>query len=193
MLALILSLIVAISGSTTAGDSSVVLASRSFSLENRYDNSFVNEVFKYNILLTLKYMGNSFTLKPGEAFAFHDQILPEFQGSVVKTTNAHFNYQDGFRSDGDLYGDGVCHLASLMYWAARDAGLIAISPVDHDFAKINEIPKEYGVSIKFMPGDFAGSSRQNLYIVNNLQTAVTFNFNYDRTNLKVNLLQAEKI
>lgn len=188
--------------------SNVVLASRSYSLEDRYDNSFVNGVFKDNILLTLKYLDGSvkgkgdiswpeiekpfyseFTLSPGEAFAFHDQILPEYKNSVVKTTNAHFNSDDGFKSDGYLVGDGVCHLASFIHWVALDAGLDSLSLARHDFAKINDVPKEFGVSIKYMPGEFDNSSRQNLYIVNNREKPITFVFNYDGTNLAVSVTE----
>lgn len=189
--------------------SSVALATHSFSLGDRYGNEFVNTVFKDNILLTLNYMSGAvkdkadinwdniekpatyqFTLKPGEGFAFHDQILPDYKDSVVKTTNAHFNYSDGFRSDGYLTGDGVCHLASLIYWAAKDAGVTSVSLARHDFAKINEVPKEYGVSIKYLPGASVNSANQNLYIVNNFDKAVTFAFNYDGTNLEVKVLEA---
>lgn len=194
------------------GSSSVELASRSFSLEQRYGNTFVNDVFKDNILLTLNYLDGSvkdkadinweniekpfsfeFTLKPGEEFAFHDQILPEYDKNVVKTTNAHFNYQDGFKSDGYLMGDGVCHLASLIYWAAKDAGLEAYAPTNHNFAVIPEVPKEYGVSIYSLPGGFETSARQNLYIVNNLENPVSFSFTYDGVNLTVNVTELESI
>jgi hypothetical protein len=189
--------------------SSVVLATRSFSMENRYNVESVNSVFKDNILLTLNYMEGTvkskneinwdniekpatyeFTLKPGEGFAFHDQILSTYKDSIVKTTNAHFNYSDGFKSDGYLTGDGVCHLASLIYWAAKDAGVTSVSLARHDFAKINEVPKEYGVSIKYMPGAYANSSRQNLYIVNNQDKPITFVFNYNGTDLEVKVIEA---
>lgn len=189
------------------GESSVALASRSFSLEDRYNIPSVNVVFKDNILLTLKYLSGDvkskadiswdeverpfhyeFTLESGKTFAFHDQVLPEYKDRVVKTTNAHFNFTDGFKSDGHLYGDGVCHIASLIYWAALDAGLDTVRFANHDFAKINDVPKEYGVSIKFMPGDPAGSARQNLYITNNKEKPVTFAFDYDGTNLTVSVI-----
>src|SRR2546425_1281146 len=84
------------------------LAAHEFSLEKRYDNAFVNDVFKDNILLSLEYLsGNTaygkpvnwqqvekpftytFTLKPGKTFAFHDDVLPQFQNTLEKTTNAH--------------------------------------------------------------------------------------------------------
>ena len=125
----------------------------------------------------------------GQEFVFHDQILPEYKGSVVRTTNAHFNYQDGFKSDGYLTGDGVCHLASLIYWTAKDAGLEAYAPTDHDFAEIPGVPKEYGVSIYDLPGAFETSARQNLYITNNLDKPVSFIFNYDGSNLTVDVIK----
>jgi hypothetical protein len=189
--------------------SGVELASRSYSMEDRYNVPSVNQVFKDNILLTLKYLDGSvkgkndiswpevekpfrseFTLNPGNAFAFHDQILPEFKESVTLTTNAHFNSNDGFKSDGYLFGDGVCHLASFIHWVALDAGLESVSLARHDFAKINDVPKEFGVSIKYMPGAFANSSRQNLYIVNNKEKPVTFVFDYDGANLTIGVTEA---
>lgn len=184
------------------GASGTVLATHSFSLDNRYDNEFVSRVFKDNILLTLYYLDNrvkaksdinwdsldqpfhsEFTLKPGEGFAFHEQTLADYSKSVVKTTNAHFIGQEGFKSDGYLIGDGVCHLASLMYWVAKDAGLTAYSPSNHNFAKINEVPKEYGVGI------LSPNPLGNLYIVNNLEKPVMFNFDYDGENLTVNAVE----
>src|ERR1700690_1828229 len=91
------------------------LASRSFSLDDRYGNSFVNDVFKDNILLTMNYMDGTvktksdvnwdqiekpftyqFTLQPGEEFAFHDQTDPRYATNVVKTTNAHYDFDEGF-------------------------------------------------------------------------------------------------
>ena len=194
-----------ISGSPKAqvlGASSVALANHSFSLEDRYDNPFVNGIFKDNILLTLNYMSGAvkskadinwenvekpfyydFTLKPGEEFAFHDKTLLEYSQNVAKTTGVHFNYNEGFKYDGDLTGDGVCHLASLIYWAAKDAGLTAYAPSNHNFAKINDVPKEYGVAI--MSPDPLG----NLYIVNSLDKPVAFAFDYDGTNLTVSVLE----
>lgn len=184
------------------------LASRSFSLNERYGNSFVNDVFKDNILLTLSYMEGEvksakdiswpeiekpthyeFTLNPGEEFAFHDQILPQYKGNIVKTTNAHFNYQDGYKSDGYLTGDGVCHFASLIYWAAKDAGLTAVAPRNHDFAVIPQVPREYGVSIYDLPSDPVSSQYQNLYITNNKEKPVKFVFDYKDNILTVSVLE----
>lgn len=186
--------------------SAQTIALRSFSLENRYPEKTINDVFKDNILLTLNYMNGrvknrseiewsdikkprnyNFELNPGESFAFHDQILAEFYDNVVKTTNAHFNYQDGFKSSGYLFGDGVCHLASIINWVAKTAGLFAYSPTDHSFKNINEIPEEYGVSIYYLPGGFSKSSKENLYITNNLDAPVSFIFDYDGRTLNVKI------
>lgn len=185
-----------------------VLAQRQMSLQNRYADNWVNSVFKDNILLTLAYLNGNvtskrginweevkkpsrfeFILQSGHTFAYHDDILPEYQGKVVKTTNAHFNAQDGFKTDGYLYGDGVCHLASLIYWAAKDAKLDASSPVSHNFARIPDVPKEYGVSIYSNPEVKGTDARQNLYITNNRQKTVAFKFDYDGIAVKVSVVE----
>lgn len=180
------------------------LAVREFSLEKRYDDSFVNEVFKDNILLTIKYLAGEeidpktinfenvrkpfeykLTLKPEETFAFHDDALPEYDGKVKRTTNAHFNLSEGFKSDGYLVGDGICHLASLLYWVARDAGLEAEARVNHNFANIPQVPREYGVSIYAYPGKQYSDQMQNLYITNNRDREVAFEFEFDGEKLKI--------
>jgi len=190
------------------GSFPVPLATHEISLNERYSNAFVNDVFKDNILLTLNYLDGAvespkdiswsevekpfhyeFTLKPGEGFAFHDKLLPEYSGRVVKTTNAHFNFQDGFKSDGYLTGDGVCHLASLIYWVAKEAGLATVAPRNHDFANIPGVPREYGVSIYARPGE-AASAYQNLYITNNKELPVRFVFDYNDSELTVSIFKA---
>ncbi len=179
-----------------------VLSSHQISLEDRQPVPSVNEVFKDNILLNLAYMRGlvhqssdikwedirqpfnyDLQLAPGETFAFHDTYLPEYQGKVSKTGNAHFNGAEGFKSDGYLVGDGVCHLASIIYWTALDAQLDTKAPTNHDFAKIEEISREYGVSI------FAHDGRQNLYITNNKQKPIAIRFEYDGVNLKVSVAE----
>ena len=162
-----------------------VRVERSFSLTDRYSNPWVNDVFRYNILHTLTLMNSktySFTLNPGDVFAFHEDVLPQFEGKVVASMHAHFNFDEGFKSDGYLTGDGVCHLASLMYWAARDAGLSALAPTNHNFATIPDVPKEDGVSI------LASDPNQNLYITNTLITPVRFVFAFDDTRLTVKVI-----
>ena len=187
---------------------SQLLTEKSFSLQKRYGDKFVNDVFKDNILLTLAYMDGKvtkaadinwesiekpqefkLTLKPGEVFAFHQDILPAYQGKSIKSTNAHFNYNDGFKFSGLYYGDGVCHLASLIYWAAIDAGLVAQRPASHDFMPIPEVPKEYGTSIYFMPGNTEANAHQNLYVTNDKDKDINFAFNYDGENLTVRITE----
>ncbi|HKC14875.1 MAG TPA: VanW family protein [Patescibacteria group bacterium] len=184
-----------------------LLGARSFSLENRYQDKWVSDVFKDNILLNMAYLRGyektsnvkwdavekpfhyDMTLKPGEVFAFHEDVLPQFAGKVAKTTNAHFNSYEGFKSDGWLVGDGVCHLASLINWAARDAGLDVVSPTRHDFAAIPEVPKEYGVAIYNYPGMGYTNQVQNLYITNNRSNDVIFEFDYNGKDLKVTVVE----
>ena len=185
------------------------LASHTFSMEKRYADKWVNSVFKHNILLTMAYMGNRVSspdmveeveqpaayrlvLQPGETFAFHDAVLPTYAPSVTTTTNAHFNGTEGFKSDGYLMGDGVCHFASLLYWSAKDAGLDAYAPVNHDFAFIPEVPKEYGVSIYNTPADSYTSAVQNLYIRNNKATPVVFTFVYNGKTLSITVYETDK-
>lgn len=185
-----------------------VLSAHQFSLEKRYDNPSVNSVFKDNILLNVAYLegkvtpGNpinwnevekpfeyKFTLNPGKTFAFHEDVLEKYKGTVTKTTNTHFNWQEGFKSDGYLVGDGVCHLASLFYWTAKDAGLTAEAPTNHDFMPINQIPKVYGVAIYNVPGQKDTNAQQNLYITNNHQKPIEFVFDYKDNNLKISVVE----
>lgn len=186
-----------------------LLASHDLPLNDRYSNGFVNNVFKDNILLTLDYLNGvvqppsqinwqkveedktvEFTLKPGETFSFHDDVLPEFKGQVVETTHAHFNYQEGFKSDGFLSGDGVCHLASLINWTAKDAGLKVIAPTSHDFANIPDIARQYGTAIYFSPGQSWSNEKQNLYVTNNFNKPVIFKFDYKNSILNLSILES---
>ena len=172
-------------------------------MNDRYDNAFVNGVFKDNILLAMNYMDGAvksktdvdwtkvespfhyeFTLNPGEEFAFHDGVLPDYSKNIVQTTNSHFDSDEGYKYDGDLTGDGVCHLASIIDWAATDAGLTVYAPSNHNFAKINDVPKEYGVAI------MSPSPLGNLYIIDNKDKPITFVFNYDGSNLDVSVTEA---
>lgn len=169
-----------------------IVAEKSYSLSDRYADSFVNGVFADNILLTLAYMRGAvqqgqpvnwsivkqdfvytMVLQPGQTFAFHDQVLPEYQGKVDFTTKAHFDSSEGFRSDGWLVADGVCHLASFMNMTAQAAGLKVVAPTNHDFARIPDVPREYGTAIYYMPGESQTSALQNLYITNTFDTPVS--------------------
>lgn len=183
-----------------------ILASHTISLNYRYPSQRVSDVFKDNILLNLAYLDgrvntakdinwteiekpfkSEFTLNPNETFAYHDAILPEYEGKVALTTNAHFNSQDGFKTDGYLFGDGVCHLASLINWAARDANLEVKAPSNHDFANIPEVPKEYGVAIFYSPVNKTVGARENLYITNNKNKPIRFVFEYKDGKLSISI------
>lgn len=182
------------------------LSSAEISLEKRNESKYVNDVFKDNILLSLSYMRDmvddkdevswndvrkeftyKFTLSPNKTFAFHDDVFPKYKSTLSVTTNAHFNFQEGFKSDGYLMGDGVCHLASLIYWVSIQAGLDAYAPTSHDFAEIPEISKEYGVSIYSMPGNIHANALQNMYVTNNRQNPVIFEFEYNGKNLRLSI------
>lgn len=184
------------------------LSSHEISLKNRYPAAFVSDIFQDNILLNLAYMRwltaskedinwdevkkpftYEFRLAPNKVFAFHDDVLPEYKDSLVKTTQAHFNAQEGFKTDGYLYGDGVCHLASLIYWVAKDAGLDAQAPTNHDFMAIPEIDKQYGVSIYSNPYFKGSNNQQNLYIKNNTEKDIVFRFDYSEDKLRLIILQ----
>lgn len=191
--------------STPSAEPVHILGSKEFSLEKRYSDKWVSDVFKDNILLNLAYMRGivygsqvnwdevrkpfhyEFKLDKDEVFAFHEDALPQFKDKVVKTTGAHFNSYEGFKSDGWLVGDGVCHLASLINWAAREAGLDVESRTNHDFAAINQVPREYGVSIFYMPGQSYSNQLQNLYIRNNKDKEIEIVFDYNGDNLKVSV------
>ena len=184
-----------------------VLGSHEFSLGKRYPDKWVSDVFKDNILLNIAYMRGivhnsnidwneiekpfhyEFKLEKDQVFAFHDDVLPEYQGKVAVSTHAHFNSGEGFKSDGWLIGDGVCHLASIINWAARDAGLEVLSPTNHNFAAINQIPREYGVAIYNVPGQSYSNEVQNLYIRNNKDKPISLVFDYDGENLKVSVVE----
>lgn len=207
---LILAIVMLASVSATPIQNPVqTLGDAAFSLSDRYANTYVSNVFADNILLTLAYMRGivhdnkvdwdaveapftySFTLQPGEVFAFHDDVLPEFKGKIVKTTNAHFGSQEGFKSDGYLVADGVCHLASLINEAATRAGLKVVAPTNHDFAVIPEVDRKYGTAIYFMPGDSGSNERQNLYVENTKDIPVTFVFTYQNNELDVKVTDIE--
>lgn len=181
-----------------------LIAQHSMNMNYRYPVPSVSEAFKNNILLTLAYMSGNvknaqqisweavrmptnyeIVLQPGEVFAFHDDVLPEFANKKVVTSHAHFNAQEGFVSDGYLYGDGVCHFASLINWAATDAGLKVVAPTNHDFAVIPGIDRQYGTAIYYSPGASAANQAQNLYVENTFNKPVKLVFTYNNNVLTV--------
>lgn len=130
-----------------------------------------------------------FKLLPNKTFAFHSDVKAEYKDLLVKTTNAHFNAAEGFKTDGYLFGDGVCHLASLINWVAKDAGLSVEAPTNHNFANIPDVPKEFGVSIYSNPFVKGSSTLQNLYITNNKAKPISFRFEYNDNKVKVSVVE----
>lgn len=182
------------------------IGSRTMSLNNRYGYELPDNVYKDNILLNLAYIsgrvkskndinwdelhkpfGFQFSLEPGQRFAYHDLIDQKYQDNVVLAPHTNFGAGDGYKYADGLYGMGVCHLASLINWAAKDAGLESIAPTNHDFYSIPEIPKEYGVAIYNSPDAVEASKQQNLYIKNTLDSKVTFRFEFDGANLHITI------
>lgn len=187
----------------------VELGSASMSLNNRYGYDAPENAYKDNILLNLAYLSGEvkssqdidwdkirkpfilqFSLEPRQSFAYHDLIDPLYKDSVAVTAHTNFGPGDGYKYADGLYGMGVCHLASLINIAAKKAGVESIAPTNHDFYSIPEIPKEYGVAIYSSPNTYESSIRQNLYITNNLDSKVTFRFDFDGDNLKVSVLKS---
>lgn len=187
----------------TPAPSEKVLASHEMSLEARY-----YPVQKENILLNMAYLDgrvksksdinwneikkpfkSEFKLEPNQVFAYHDDILPQFEGKNIKTQSSHFMGSEGYVSAGYLVGDGVCHSASLIYWTALDAGLEALAPASHNFMPIPEIDKKYGVSIYANPDTKRANANQNLYITNSKERPVEFKFEYDGDKLRVSIIE----
>lgn len=194
--------------STNQAPKVIELATKEMSMNNRYPVASVSEIFKDNILLNIAYLDGSvksasdinwakvtqasrteFTLQPNEVFAYHDEVLAKYAGKVTVTTNTQFNKQDGYKTDGYLYGDGVCQLASLLNWVAKDANLEVYAPANHDFANIPEVPKEHGVAIYYDPGNTTHSANRNLYITNNQDKPITFVFDFDGGVLKISVVK----
>lgn len=187
------------------------LATTQISLEDRaMPGSFMASVMRDNILLTIAHMRGivdnpksidwetvrkpfeySFELKPGETYAFQRDSLQEYKDSIVKTIDVNFAGQDGYKSDGYLMGDGVCHLASLFYKAALIAGIEAKAPTNHNFMPIPEIEREYGVAIYSMPGNPEANASQNLYIKNDTSGVIKFVIKYDGKNLETKVLKID--
>ncbi len=175
-----------------------VLAEHVLDLNERLpDSEFGNEVFKFNILLALKYIeGNpdlnepfitEVELQPGEVFAFQENLLPEFEDKTVKTGWTKYIAQEGYKPLAGLFGNGVCHLASLINWTATDAGLEVTALANHDFWPVPGVPKEYGTSIRYLEGGGWKTENQNLYIENSFDQPVklVFNSTTDEVELKV--------
>jgi len=165
------------------------LASESLDLSKRYPVLSVNEGFKDNILIALDYLASKegyFVLSPGEVFAFHRKgILPEFKESTIISQESDFTTNSGYKVVAGLGGNGVCHLASLINKAASKTGLTVTAPVNHNFAVIEGIEREYGTSISTRNSP----DRQNLYIKNNFNYPVKFQFSLEGEVLTLKILK----
>lgn len=170
-----------------------ILASESLDLANRYPVASVSEGFRENILVNLKYLedingAEPIVLNPGEVFAFHKNILPKFREDKIITQTSEYRPRDGYKLVSGLYGNGVCHLASLMNWVATEAGLEVTALASHDFAAIPGVERKYGTSIKFYPNVGGTSERQNLYIRNNKDYPIELVFSLEGENLNFSVL-----
>jgi hypothetical protein len=183
----------------------MLLAQKELDLATRQKDRYVNEVFADNILLYLHYLkGNvdatankqlattnqkamdfekvrepfsfSFTLTPGEVFTFHPDSLPEFQDKPKKTAFTTFKSTEGYRFVAGLWANGVCHIASLINWATQEAGLKVTAKVNHDFASIPGVPREFGTAIYYTDNTPTANQSQNLYVENTYTFPVTLNF-----------------
>lgn len=119
-----------------------------------------------------------FILNEVETYAFHKDLLPEFNNEKTIATSANFGWIDGFKSYGGLSGNGVCYLASFMNWVSADANLSVTAKVNHDFYPVPGVPRAYGTAIYVFPGSSIGQD-QNLYITNNLGRPVAFFYAFD--------------
>lgn len=185
-----------------------LLARQTLSLKNRHTNQQINEVFAKNILLNLAYISGevknkekldwqkvtqahefSIVLHPNQVFGYHDHVLPEYEQKLIETPKTYFHAQDGYLSSGYLYGDGVCHLASLLNWTALSAGLETFVPKSHSIAKIPDIDDEYGVSIYVVESDKKSGVNNNLYITNTKQTPIEFKFIYNQERVAIEVYE----
>jgi len=192
-----------------------ILAVRKLDLTERDQNPYVNQIFKHNILLALSFsplldfllpiqerlpageagspldetgIKYGFILEPGQVFAFHENFSEEFKLKKVITLNTKFSSSEGYQSPGTISGDGVCHLASLINWAASKAGLKVQAKVNHQFRAIPGIPDEYGTSIRYSKTGL-NSQNQNLYIENTFDFPVEFRFTVNEDNLELEVVK----
>ena len=166
-----------------------VLAEHFMDLNTRAAGEYVNDVFKFNILLAVEKFGHSFTLEPGEGFAFHENMAPEFADLAMKTGFTRYTAKEGYQTVLGLPGNGVCHLATLMNWVASDVGLEVTARVNHNFAPVPEIPREYGTSIRYMADGSRNTQNQNLYIINNFDFPVEFVFETAEDEISLKILK----
>lgn len=179
----------------------ILLSEKTLDLTQRNPSAYINEIFSDNILLSLHYLkgdigdpqidwtkvresfGVSFVLEPGATFAFHGSaVLPEFENPTL-TMNTFYMGNEGYKAFAGLYGNGVCHLATLINQAAAEAGLEVVAKVNHDFAPVPLMPREYGTSIRTF------DKNQNLYLRNDFDYPVTFEFQADKEIIALKIIK----
>ena len=180
-------------------ENETILSSESMDLTSRYPVESIGTGFAENILIALSYFASedeegkeilpdsfSLVLRPEDVFAFHKKgVLSEFKDSKIVSQESDFTTNYGYKVVAGLGGNGVCHLASLINKAALKAGLEVVAPVNHNFASIPGIEKEYGVSISTRNAP----DRQNLYIKNSFEYPVEMRFVVTDNVLTVEILQ----
>lgn len=191
-----------------------VLAQVGFDLSKRWPEENTSQGFADNILISLFYLKYSsalpvkkipltheevtelvpekfeveLELEQDQAFAFHKNVLPQYQEKVAKTMGSEFLSHQGYRVISGLGGNGVCHLASLINWASSEAGLKVEDRVDHAFAEIEGVPREYWTSIRYQESG-GNSQNQNLYILNNQNFPIRFVFKKEGENLELRVVK----
>jgi hypothetical protein len=84
-------------------------------------------------------------------------VIPPNEEFNFNETFGKFSSDEGYQSFNNISGFGVCNIASLIRWAAADAGLDVVEAVPHR-TEIPGIPRDYQVSIYY--------GTQNLVIEN---------------------------
>lgn len=173
----------------------LVLSTGRMDLSYRYPIENTSKVFTENVLVNLYHLSRlnksedaqipqdfkfqenvpasfSLTLQPGEVFAFHDRVLNQYKDSKIIAPEGGYRPQDGYILLGGLYGNGVCHLATLMNYVAQHSGVEVTSLTRHDFAPVPGFDREYGTSIS--TGN--APEKQNLYIKNDKEMPLELKF-----------------
>ena len=192
------------------------LSQESLDLKSRYPDPWVNEVFSDNILLNLHYLKGdaasiknekggvdwekvrgpfefSMRLESGQTFAYHRTVLPEFKEKEVLAAQTTFWASEGYKSDGYLVGDGVCHLASLFNWTGSGAGLKVTAKANHDFLPVPGVPRRYGTSIYYTTDGGRNSANQNLYITNEFNVPVEFKISANAEKVKIQVVSEGEV
>lgn len=180
-----------------------VRAHETLDLTQRHGNKTINAGYTDNIRLYLHYLKGdgpqlennwtkirepfsfNITLAPGQLLAFHPALLPEFRNKAVFFADTNLSASDGYRFIDGLWGNGVCHIASFINMAASRAGLKVTAKVNHNFAPIYGVPKQFGTAIYFDSEKNLNSQKQNLYLENTQLNPVTIMFSIGESNVEM--------